>query len=63
MKIKCKRPIITPNGITDIEYIFDTETLDFIFDPKDADLLLGLYQETDTQDIPEMTDYEILDSN
>jgi hypothetical protein len=61
MKIKCKRPIITADGVTEIEYIFDTETLKLIFDSKDNDLLLALYMEKETQGIPELTTFEIME--
>ena len=61
MKIRCKRPVITADGITEIEYIFDTETLELTFNPKDVGLLSDLYQEKETQDIPELTTYEITD--
>lgn len=61
MKIRCKRPVITAEGITDIEYTFDTETLEFVFDPKDFDLLIDLYRKDGTQDIPEMTKFDLLE--
>ena len=47
--------------MTEIEFIFDTETLELTFDPKDADILLDLYQEKDTHDLPELTTYQILE--
>jgi hypothetical protein len=56
MKIKCIRSVISKNGITEITYFFDTETLEFEFDEKDTQLLIDLYQKK-AQDIPEFTDF------
>jgi hypothetical protein len=59
MIIRLTRPIITSKGVTDIEYTFDTETLELAFNPKDTNLLLALYLGKDTKDIPELTKYEV----
>jgi len=55
MIIKCQRPIITKDGIQDITFIFNIETLEFKFDDKDLLLLIDLYYKNQTIDIPEFS--------
>lgn len=61
MKIKCTRPVLTRDGILDIEFIFDTETLELTFDETATSLLVDIYHTNDAVDMPEFTQYQILD--
>jgi hypothetical protein len=56
MKIKCTRSVLTENGVTEIDFYFDTETLDFEFNDKDIELLIDVYNEK-AFDIPDLTEY------
>lgn len=60
MRIKCKRPIITLDGTTDLEFIFDTVTLELVFDSEDANLLLEIFNKK-CLEFPELTTYEIME--
>lgn len=60
MKIRCKRPIITEEGITELEFVFDTDTHEMTFSDKDVDLLLVIYKKK-CLEFPELTTYEIMD--
>ena len=60
MKILCIRPVITPDGMTEIEFYFDTETLELEFKKEDLPLLISLYK-NEAIDIPETAIYKKLD--
>ena len=60
MKIKCTRPVLTPDGVSEIKFYFDTETLELSFDEKDLLLLVDIYRNR-ALDISELTDYEKID--
>lgn len=58
MRIKCTRAIITKEGVADLIYYFDTETLNLEFDERDWPLLVLLYKK-EACDVQGMTKYEI----
>jgi len=57
MKVKCIRPILTEDGVTEIIYYFNPETLKLEFDEKDFSLLLQVLKKQ-AHDIPDLTEYE-----
>ena len=59
MRIKCTRAIITKEGIVDLIYYFDTETLRLEFDEKDWPLLVKIYNK-EACDVHGMTEYEAM---
>lgn len=59
MKIKCTRPVMGNDGISEIVFYFDTETLEIEFDKKDIPLLVAIYKQG-AIDIPELSDFEIV---
>lgn len=61
MKIKCTRPVLTRDGILDIQFILDTETLELIFDEDATSLLIEIYHTNEAVDMPEFTQYQIID--
>jgi len=59
MRIKCVRSVITSDGMQEIVFEFDTDTLELHFDPKDKNLLISLFN-GDAVDIPETGNYTFL---
>jgi hypothetical protein len=56
MKLKCIRPILTEDGVAEIIYFFDTETLELEFKEEDRQLLLKIAS-GEAFDVPDMTKY------
>ena len=59
MKIKCTRAIITKEGVVDLVYYFDSDTLELVFDEKDYPLLMKIYNK-EACDVHGMTEYEAM---
>lgn len=58
MLIRCERPVITDDGVHQLVFYFNTETLEFEFDEKDHGLLIKLYNQQ-AIDVPEQSDYTL----
>jgi hypothetical protein len=56
MRIKCTRPILTNDGVSEIIYYFDSETLELEFNEKDLPLLIQVI-DGKAFDVPGMTEY------
>ena len=62
MRIKCIRPILTDDGVAEIIYYFDSETLELTFDEKDLPLLMKVIDQ-EAYDVPGMTEYALVAEN
>jgi hypothetical protein len=58
MQLHFSRDVMTKDGMTTIEFQFDTETLQLSFDPKYIPLMKEIYHKL-AQDIPETETVEI----
>jgi len=48
---------MSKEGMRELVFFFDTETLEFVFDEADTELLSEIYMGS-AQDIPEMAEYK-----
>ena len=56
MLIKYTRPVITPSGMTEVVFVYDTNTNTLDISKNDAKLLKLIYDGV-AQDIPELSDW------